>query len=75
MSIENIKSALTYLNERIDTLEAQVSGYEEMVAGQQRDLFGKPIVSAANDSKVDVKKVTQKLDQAIDKVEKILKEG
>ena len=77
MSIDNIKNALTYLNERIDVLEGQVESYEKLLEGSQRDLFGEPTLSAANDSKnmVDVKKVAKKLDQAIDKVEMILKEG
>ena len=74
MSIDNIKNALTFLNERIDVLEKQVEGYETLLEGSQRDLFGNPTLSAANDA-VDAKKVAKKLDQAIDKVEKILKEG
>lgn len=77
MSIETIKNALTSLNEQIDKMEDQVAKYENLLEGSQRDLFGAPILSAANDAEgsVNAKKIADKLDKAINKVEKILKEG
>lgn len=62
--------ALNRLESSIHKLEVSVQGVETALAGQQRDMFGAPVNE--NDSQIDKQAVTQKLDNAISKVESIL---
>lgn len=73
-----IKHALNKLDSSIRRLEASMNGLEESMAGQQRDMFGQP-ASNQNKSKKNGKAngavIAQRLDQAIQRVESILKDG
>jgi len=75
VSATSIKSALNYLNERIDLLDDISKDCEVLIQGDQRDLFGAPVSSHANENKIEREKLVLELDKTIDAVEKILKEG
>lgn len=79
MTLDILKQALAHLDEKVDKLEKSLDTYESKSASRQRDLFG---ASAApgpaanvNEQHVDREDIAQRLDQAIEKVEKILEEG
>jgi sugar-specific transcriptional regulator TrmB len=68
-----IIQALEKLDFAVDKLEGRLDGLESTLKGQQRDMFAAP--SNQNKTEANRKAIAKKLDQAISKVEKILKEG
>lgn len=73
-----IKHALTKLDSVVGKLEDSMEGFEEVLAGQQRDMFSAPSnqnASATGGNMIDGAVVADKIDQAIEKVEAVLKEG
>jgi len=84
--VSQIKQALLKLNKSIDRLEGSAGHIEQSLAGQQRDMFGAAPAAATNGSGsthakanghggVEGAVIAQRLDQAIDKVEKLLAEA
>ncbi len=74
MSASSIKSALNYLNQRIDELEKISINCEKQLCNQQIDMFSDASFHA-NENMIDKDIVKEKLDKTIETVEKILKEG
>ncbi len=74
MSASSIKSALNYLNQRIDELEKISVSCEKQLCNQQIDMFSDNSFHA-NENMIDKDIVKEKLDKTIETVEKILKEG
>lgn len=71
-----ILDALVKLEQSIGTLEGAAAQVETALAGQQRDMFGGAAPSPANaNGSVDLNLVADKLDSAIENVEKVLQEG
>ncbi len=74
-----IKHALARLDDAVGKLDGATHGFEQIMAGQQRDMFGAPSNENAGDDAnghtIDGAVIAQRLDQAIEKVETILKEG
>lgn len=74
-----IHTALQRLHASIGNLENAMDGYEDtVIAGQQRDMFAE--VSNQNEQKVRVlteknDMIAERLDDAIERVEKILQKG
>ena len=68
-----IKSSLLGLNESLEQLEGAFEKRQKKPKAPQHDLFG--VVSNKNNQGGDVKLFAKRLDSAIDKVEKLLKES
>ena len=70
-----IMDALAKLDKAVGNLDGAIQGFEENVAGQQRDMFGAASNENEDDSEghtIDGAVIAQRLDQAIEKVETIL---
>ncbi len=73
-----IRQALAKLEGAVGKLEGSVVKLESNMAGQQRDMFGAPLKkSGANGNGHGIQGAlfAQRLDQAIEKVEDMLKEA
>ncbi len=73
-----IKHSLAKLDNAVGNLDGAVNGFERIMATRQDDMFGG--ASNENDGDgsghtIDGAVIAQRLDQAIEKVETILKEG
>ncbi len=73
-----IRQALSKLEGAVGRLEGKVVKYESSLTGVQRDMFGVPIAKKAGggspNSDLQDALFAKRLDQAIEKVEDILKE-
>ena len=70
-----LAQALQKLNGSLNNLEAKVNGLETNLSGSQRDMFGHPEAVNENGTNIDPAVVAQRLDIAIEKVEKVLQEA
>lgn len=74
-----VRQAITRLSRAVDHLESSVGHVEQALVGKQRDMFSSPSVRVpevpANGNALDADLVAQKLDSAIERIEKALKEG
>lgn len=73
-----ILDALVKLEQSIGNLEGAAAYIETNLAGQQRDMFSSPAPPPANGNgaeNIDMNLVAEKLDSAIENVEKVLQEG
>ena len=73
-----LRKSLIKLDHVVSKLETSMSGLENELAGQQRDMFPEPSVPqavASNDDGVDGALVVQALDRTINRVEKLLAEA
>jgi hypothetical protein len=77
--VSSTRQALAKLEKAVGKLEGQVVKFESSMTGQQRDMFGAPIVKkngSANGNGSDLQGAlfAKRLDQAIEKVESLLTE-
>lgn len=70
-----VKQAMSKLDYVVAKLEGSVEGLEQTLAGQQRDMFSAPSASNGNGQHPQGAVMAQRLDNAIEKVEQLLKEG
>ena len=72
-----IKHALNKLDSSLRKLEGSMTGLEKQMAGQQRDMFAMQSANAKNGKAANGNNalLTLRLDQAIEKVETILRES
>ncbi len=70
-----ILKVVSKLENSVSKLEDSVMSLEGTVAGQQRDMFTKPAKVANGSNGMQGAIMAQRLDQAIEKVEKLLSEG
>lgn len=72
-----IQQAISKLNRAIGNLEGSVHHVEASMKGQQRDMFAAPAPAkpVANSNSLDPELVASRLDNAINAIEKVLKEG
>ena len=76
MPVTALKQALEKLNTSLVNLESCVSGLEDNLAGQQRDMFGgHATASNENVNTIDAALVAKRLDIAIERVEQVLSEA
>lgn len=74
-----IRQAVSKLESAVGRLEGKVTNYESSLAGVQRDMFGAPLAKKngaqqSQNSGLQDALFAKRLDQAIEKVEDILKE-
>ena len=70
-----IKQALAKLDTAVGKLDGATHGLEKNGVGQQSDMFNAPSNENENEHTIDGAVIAQRLDQAIEKVETILKDG
>ena len=70
-----VQQALSSLTRAIDTLETSLGSFEEGLKGKQRDMFAMPAKpeKIANNNAVNTDLVAAKLDNAIAKIEAVLR--
>lgn len=79
MSLSSVKAALDELNQAMNELEfamntqVQVGGSVAAPQVEQTDLFGAPIIKTG--PSIDTAQLAKRLDQAIDRVEQLLKDA
>lgn len=76
--MSSIRQALAKLEGAVGKLESSAVKLETSMAGQQRDMFGAPIKkngSNGNGNAMQGALFAKRLDQAIETVEEILKDG
>jgi hypothetical protein len=77
--VSAIKHALARLDSAISKLEGAAESYESSLTGAQRDMFVAPAkpngMKKQNGHDLDSALMARRLDQAIEKVEAILKDG
>ncbi len=76
--MSNIRQALAKLEGAVGKLEGSIVKFEGAMAGQQRDMFGAPIKkngANGNGQAIQGALFAKRLDQAIEKVDDILKEA
>jgi len=76
--VSNIRQALAKLEGAVGKLEGSIVKFEGAMAGQQRDMFGAPIKkngANGNGQAIQGALFAKRLDQAIEKVDDILKEA
>jgi len=71
--VSALRQALIRLNRAVGTLEISTHHLEKSLNGEQRDMFSAPVL-AGNLKAVDTEIVAKKLDKAIARIEKVLKE-
>ncbi len=67
-----LRQALIRLNRAVGSLEISAHNLEKSLNGQQRDMFA--MAGAGANNNVDPEVVAEKLDLAIARIEKVLKE-
>jgi hypothetical protein len=78
--VSAIRQALSKLESAVGKLEGRVVKYESSLTGVQRDMFGAPVAKkngfngSGHNSDVQGPLFAKRLDQAIEKVEDILRE-
>lgn len=75
-----VRQAIARLSHAVDNLEYSVDHIEQTLTGKQRDMFSMPLPArvperVANNNVLNAELVAQKLDRAIEQIEKALKEG
>lgn len=73
--MSKLHEALELLKYSIENLEGSVSVVEEKLGGYQHDMFGQPSNENDASSASNVEVLAQRLDTAIEKVERILREA
>jgi hypothetical protein len=74
-ALNELNSKLIKLEAAVDTQEKKSAEHKQAVQQHQQDLFTAKAVNGNGKYAVDPAVLAGKLDMAIDKVEKILKEG